>query len=83
MAAPIQNQVNGDEINCDMPKSNEKVSIRRAKRCNWLLDAYILTRVEMPVTRCTRDLIIRTSAVWVFRLINSQFPKLKIGRIAT
>ena len=33
MAAPIQTQWKGDEINCDMPKSNEKVPIRRAKRC--------------------------------------------------
>ena len=33
MGAPIQTQWNGNEINCDMPKSNEKVPIRRAKRC--------------------------------------------------
>ena len=31
-AAPIQNQWEGDQINGDTPKSNEKVSIRRAKR---------------------------------------------------
>ena len=33
MAAPIQTQRKGGEMNCDMPKSNEKVPIRRAKRC--------------------------------------------------
>ena len=31
MAAPIQTQWNGDEINFDIPKWNEKVPIRRAK----------------------------------------------------
>ena len=31
--APIHNQCKGDEINCDKPKSNEKMSIQNAKRC--------------------------------------------------
>ena len=29
--APIHNQCDGDEINCDKPKSNEKMSIQNAK----------------------------------------------------
>ena len=36
MAAPIQNQWKGDEINFYVPKSNEKVSVRRAKRYLYL-----------------------------------------------
>ena len=31
--APISNKCEGDEVNWDAPKSNEKVSIRRAKWC--------------------------------------------------
>ena len=33
-SAPIHNQCEGDEINCDKPKSNEKMSLQNAKRCN-------------------------------------------------
>ena len=43
MNAPFQSQCKGDEINCEVPKSNEKVSIRRAKRCIW-----IIRRVFIP-----------------------------------